>query len=120
MLSTKSDVKLDIHMMQKIKNRSWLLQTGLMAGKGEASMGKDAGMSSEVMMKKEKRLKRLRMKEESEKGEGTMSAYRKRMKRRMELEAKGLKKFRKSGSFARRKSLTVLHDDGTVAMRDLG
>ena len=60
------------------------------------------------------------MKEESEKGEGTMSAYRKRMKRRMELEAKGLKKFRKSGSFARRKSLTVLHDDGTVAMRDLG
>ena len=38
----------------------------------------------------------------------------------MEQEAKGLKKFRKSSSFMRRKSLTVLHDDGTVAMRDRG
>ena len=46
-------------------------------------------MASEVMLKKEKRLKRLRMKEESEKGssEGAMSAYRKRMKRRMEQES---------------------------------
>ena len=86
MLSTKADVKLEIHIMQKIKNRSWLLQTGLVAGKGEGSMGKDTGMASEVMMKKEKRMKRLRMKEESEKGssEGAMSSYRKRMKRRME------------------------------------
>ena len=117
MLSTKADVKLDIHLMQKIKNRSWLRQTGLEAGKGEAATGKDA--ASEVMMKKEKRLKRLRMKEEAEKG-SSESSYRKRMKRRMEQEAKGLKKFRKSGSFMRRKSLSVLHDDGTVAMRDLG
>ena len=88
-LSTKADVKLDIHLMQKIKNRSWLRHTGLEAGKGEAGTGKDAGMASEVMLKKEKRLKRLRMKEESEKGssEGAMSAYRKRMKRRMEQES---------------------------------
>ena len=133
MLSTKADVKLEIHMMQRIKNRSWLLQAGLMGPAGGAAAAakdvKDSAAETEVMLKKERRLKRLRGKEEEKAGAdgSSMSSYRKRMKKRLEQEAaagKGqLKKFRKSGSgLARRKSLSVHHhlDDGTPAMRDLG
>ncbi len=109
-LSTRSDVKLDIQMMQKIKNRSWLAASGL----GESS-GAD-GVKEEV--KEKKKVKRVKKDSLTDSAAGAGSAdFKKKVKKRDE---KGLKK--KSSSGLRRKSLTVHHhDDGKSAtMHDLG
>ena len=109
-LSSKSDVRLDLHMMQMIKNRSWLMS------------GTQPKPKTEVMedAKKKKKLKKLSKEELLE------NKNRKKLKRRESESALGHRpkmtkkiKSQKASEKHRRKSVTVHHQDG-VSMVDIG
>merc|ERR1719266_1925442 len=108
-LSSKTDVPLDLHMMQMIKNRSWLISGA------QAKAKQDAAEEA----KKKKKLKRL------SKDELLDSKARKKLKRRESESSAGNKlakkilKNRHHHDKNRRKSVTVHHQDG-VSMVDIG
>lgn len=110
-LSSKNDIPLELHIMQKIKNRSWL------ASASTSQANKDKAASQEVG-KKRKKLKKSSSKDDDEAG----LKSKKRLKRR---ESEGGQRSKKHKSFKgdklRRKSVTVHHhaDGSSIAMTDL-
>merc|ERR1712223_1551164 len=108
-LSSKTDVPLDLHMMQMIKNRSWLISGAQAKAKQEAA----------EEAKKKKKLKRL------SKEELLDNKRNKKLKRRESESSAGTKLTKKIKTNRhhpdnkRRKSVTVHHQDG-VSMVDIG
>jgi len=108
-LSSKTDIPLDLHMMQMIKNRSWLISGAQAKAKQEAA----------EEAKKKKKLKKL------SKEELLDIKSRKKLKRResessaVTKMAKKIKTNRHHPDNKRRKSVTVHHQDG-VSMVDIG
>lgn len=96
-LSGKSDIPLDLYMMQMIKNRSWLVSGAQAKAKLEA----------ELEAKKKKKLKKNEL------------LPRKKMKRRESEGSNSQRKKLKASKNHRRKSVTVHHQDG-VSMVDIG